>query len=61
MRRRSFLQLLAASGAISFVGDRGLHAESSRYEIAGGFANPDPAIAHMVRGEAGERHFPPSR
>ena len=61
MRRRRFLQLLAAGGAISFVGDRGLHAESSRYEIAGGFANPDPAIAHMVRGEAGEPHFPPSR
>ncbi len=60
MRRRRFLQLLAASGGISFAGDRGLRAESSRSAITGSFANPDPAIAHRLREEIPARNFVPT-
>jgi len=60
MRRRRFLKWLAASGGIPF-GATAIRAEPEGYSIPGQFANPDPAIAHMMRDGGGPKSFPDSQ
>ncbi|MFT5090052.1 MAG: phytoene dehydrogenase-like protein [Candidatus Latescibacterota bacterium] len=60
MRRRRFLQLLAASGGIPFSSSDS-RAQNGHYAIPGHFANPDPALAHMLRREFSPHSFAANR